>query len=120
MQLMRAETSVMNPAFLHLHLNALPESGGTIGLQTASTNIRNIKASEYVKLDIPVPTLAQQEEWVSRASERRASEQRLAEAVQAAGRRAKSLRRALLAAAFSGRLTGRSSDLDRAEELAGV
>lgn len=46
--------------------------------------------------------------------------QRTAQASQAIGTaqgRARALRRALLAAAFSGRLTGRSSDLDLAEEL---
>jgi len=43
---------------------------------------------------------------------------RLDAALDSAAHRSRDLRRALLAAAFSGRLTGRSSDLDLAQETA--
>ena len=43
---------------------------------------------------------------------------RLDAALDSAAHRSRSLRRVLLAAAFSGRLTGRSSDLDLAEVAA--
>ena len=60
MQLMRPDPRLVDPRYLHLYLHHLHSIGGTAPLQTATTNIRNIKASEYVQLDVPMPTLAEQ------------------------------------------------------------
>lgn len=60
MQLMRTRTDLVEPRFLHLYLNHFHQAGGTAGMQTASTNIRNIKASEYVQLGVPLPPKAEQ------------------------------------------------------------
>lgn len=71
--------------------------------------------------DIPVPrppdeaSIHRGLESIGRADE---LAQRLAVQVSSARQRTSALRRALLTAAFTGRLTGRSSDLDIAEELA--
>lgn len=60
MQLMRPRTELVEPRFLHLYLNHFHQTGGTAGMQTATTNIRNIKASEYVRLRVPLPTRTEQ------------------------------------------------------------
>lgn len=69
-------------------------------------------------LSVPDPALQQ---TLVRAGEE-ASEARAGLVHQATDwrRRSLALRRALLTAAFTGRLTGRSSDMDVAEELAEV
>ena len=51
---------MVDPRFLHLYLNHFHARGGTASMQTASTNIRNIKASEYVQVPIPTPPLREQ------------------------------------------------------------
>lgn len=60
MQLMRPDPRMVDPRFLHLYLNHFHARGGTASMQTASTNIRNIKASEYVQVPIPTPPLREQ------------------------------------------------------------
>nr|WP_243851004.1 restriction endonuclease subunit S [Modestobacter marinus] len=118
MQLMRPNVDRVLPEYLHVYLQSLHLRGGTQTMQTASTNIRNIKASEYVRLSVPIPSMDEQARIVRELEELKASRQRLSSGLLAATRRGVGLRRALLDAAFSGRLTGRSSDLNRAEELA--
>jgi type I restriction enzyme, S subunit len=65
MQLMRPRADVADPRFLHLYLNHLHAMGATIPLQTASTNIRNIKLSNYAKLAVPVPEISEQRQIVA-------------------------------------------------------
>jgi type I restriction enzyme S subunit len=70
------------------------------------------------ELLIPCPSLDCQARIVLDGDIRRSATEALSEAVRTVQRRKINLRRSLLAAAFSGQLTGRSSDLDRAEEMA--
>lgn len=84
----------------------------------ASTNVSAVYMHSLGGFRLWIPEKTVQAELVdefsalqSRASEFSASSQRISA-------RQRSLRAALLAAAFSGRLTGRSSDLDLVEELA--
>lgn len=69
-------------------------------------------------LEIPLPSLADQERIVSQSAESTTALSRLRIAVEATQARSAALRRALLTAAFSGKLTGAPSDSDRIEELA--
>jgi hypothetical protein len=55
-----------------------------------------------------------------RLSEVQSVRQRTTEAAKAAGLRAQVLRKALMTAAFSGQLSGRSGDWEIVEEMAGV
>jgi type I restriction enzyme S subunit len=119
MQLMRPRRSLVEPGFLHLYLNALHQSGGTSHLQRASTNIRNIKASEYLALQIPVPDLEIQRRGLASALASAAEVDRLRSAIDGGQRRSSALRKALLAAAFSGRLTSPAMTHD-SEESADV
>nr|WP_281357077.1 restriction endonuclease subunit S [Cellulomonas septica] len=119
MQLMRPDPSRVEPRFLHLYLNALQATGATEHLQKASTNLRNIKASEYANIEVSIPSLEHQRQVVGAVDSLWAKLSSTVPTVRTAKARSHSLRRALLAAAFSGRLTGRTSDMDRAEEFVG-
>jgi type I restriction enzyme S subunit len=66
---------------------------------------------------VPVPDIDTQQMLLLRLGEVQSVRGRTNEAAKVAGTRAQVLRRALLAVAFSGRLTGRSSDLEVVEEL---
>jgi type I restriction enzyme S subunit len=69
--------------------------------------------------EIPVPSSIDEQRQVVRIAHARQTEvHRVGEALSGAKIRASSLRRSLLSAAFSGRLTGAASDLERVEEIA--
>jgi type I restriction enzyme S subunit len=117
MQLMRPDTSKVVPRYLHLYLNALQATGRTEHLQKASTNLRNIKASEYSRLELDLPDLLTQELVVREIDTLWEQSARSEEVAIASRRREGTLRRRIIAAAFSGQLTGHVSDVDRVEEL---
>ncbi len=87
---------------------SLKTSAGQVGI--SGRELRNIR--------IRVPRLAIQREVGERLACRAEDADRLEGAADASSRRATSLRRAVLAAAFSGRLTGHGSDTDVIKELA--
>ncbi len=60
MQLLRPDAALVEPRFLHLFLNHFHLGGGTASMQVASTNIRNIKATEYVTVGVPLPPMDEQ------------------------------------------------------------
>jgi type I restriction enzyme, S subunit len=118
MQLLRPRRERTDPRFLHLYLQTFYLRGGTEPMQKASTNIRNLKASEYVRIAVPVPDLPTQARVVESVDSLIDQSQRLDSALEAASQRGNVLRRALLNAAFSGRLTGRSTDTEIVEQIA--
>lgn len=83
-------------------------------------SMRNISQKKLLTVVLPAASAEQQQRVVRRrqdiTSRARRSEAQFGVILD----RAANLRRALLWAAFSGRLTGRSSDVDVVEELAGV
>ena len=85
-----------------------------------TTNIAHLSASRLKSVEFPIPPLPEQRELVATASERLSAVSRLDSHRIVADKRAQSLRRALLEAAFSGRLTGEASAVDLMEELAGA
>jgi type I restriction enzyme S subunit len=119
MQLMRPRGDVV-PRFLHLYLNGFYLRGGTAPMQKASTNIRNIKASEYLKIPVPLPDRTTQEAVVVALEADLSASDRIVAELRRCRRRSARLRRALIEAAFSGRLTGHSRNMDLVEEMAGV
>jgi len=83
-----------------------------------TTNIAHLSAGRLKGVEFPVPPLAEQKALVDLAGERLEAVSRIEGSIQAQMRRAAGLRRAILAAAFSGRLTGHGSDSDVISELA--
>jgi type I restriction enzyme S subunit len=79
-----------------------------------------VSGTDLKQVAIRLPDLSVQAEVIKRVQEALDHADRIAAAMDAARRRSASLRRALLDAAFTGRLTGRASDMDLVEELAGV
>jgi len=83
-----------------------------------STNLASISLTKIKQMPVIVPPLEQAQGAVRRVREMSDSTARLQECLAAAATRSMALRRAILAAAFSGRLTGSASDADRIDELA--
>jgi len=88
------------------------------GKQT--TNLASISLSKIRLMPIPVPLRDVQPGLVQQISDQLAGIDRLAKQVKSGLDRSQALRKSLLDAAFSGRLTGLASDVDMVEELAGV
>lgn len=84
-----------------------------------TTNIAHLSAARLKPIEFPIPPLEIQTEIVQAASTRLADIARLEGAISSQAARADNLRRAVLAAAFSGKLTGRTIDAEVIEEIAG-
>ena len=65
MQLMRPRKKDVLPVYLHYFLNHFHVAGHTEDLQNNSTNIRNLKTTEYMEVEIPLPTLGEQKRIVA-------------------------------------------------------
>lgn len=118
---LRADESQVSPDYLatvmkteRLHRLLRAQAKGLAG------SMPKIDQTAIGSLLVPVPSDAAQVEVVTRVAEIEEAKRRLILETQAAHRRVESLRRALFVAAFSGRLTGRATELDLAEEFAGV
>lgn len=89
-----------------------------LGQIADGSNVPQINAPQIRRLSLPVPPPSIQAGVVADLDSSAAGLTRLEAAGTSVRQRSASLRRALLMAAFSGRLTGRSSDLDLAHEMA--
>lgn len=116
MQLLRPRPDRAEPRFLHLYLNHLQASGGTARLQTASTNIRNIKASAYVELEVPLPSLEEQRRIVAILEDHLSRLDAAESAAASASRRLAALRERIVIDAITGAEIGTRN----AAELAAV
>jgi len=85
-----------------------------------SVNLASISLTKIRQMPVPVPPKGVQSELVKQLEDQLQACDRLAISLNEARARAATLRRSLLAAAFSGRLTGRSTDMAMVEEMAGV
>ena len=108
----------LSAAYLEAVWNSPQSRRQLTDLASSSSGLHTLSVSKLKTLKIPIPTLERQQELVAVVQDIRDRRSRLAIELDSAVSRAKRLRRALLAAAFSGRLTGRASDLDVADELA--
>lgn len=83
-----------------------------------TTNIAHLSAARLKPVEFPIPLMEEQRSIVSLADERMAAVAAMDRQAQIARRRGHSLRKALLAAAFEGKLTGLHTDQEVIEELA--
>lgn len=111
----------IDPQWLQTVLSA-PSTRAQISERATGTkdSMRNISQRALLSVEIPVPAADDQAQVVEVATGAADSVARLLNTVQRSASRAAALRRALLDAAYSGRLTGASSDVERIEESAGV
>ena len=95
----------------HMH------AGRFIQESRITTNIAHLSAARLKTTEFPVPPLDEQRAIVSRVQGQLDGIARLQSALNQQRAKSKALRRAVLAAALSGRLTGHHSDADAIEEL---
>ena len=96
----------LSPKYLEAVWNSPQHRGVLTAVASSSSGLHTLSVSKLKRLSIPVPAVETQHELVARLDEIRTAKARLGDAVAGARKRNKLLRRALLAAAFSGRLTG--------------
>lgn len=113
----RVRDEIVDPYFLSWTANTL---GGKWAERNGkqSVNLASISLTMIRKMPVIIPPLGTSSQIVDRLHSSLGSLNRLDAALDSAAQRSRSLRQALLAAAFSGRLTGWTSDLDLAEETA--
>ena len=109
----------VDPKFVQLYLLAEARLGKFVA-ESRGVAIIHLGRARLASWPIFLPTGDLQVAAVKIAAELGEATARTRESAQRATIRAQGLRRALLAAAFSGRLTGRSSDMEMVEEMAGV
>lgn len=96
----------LHPEYLEVVWNS-PESRRQLTqISSSSSGLHTLSASKLKSFLLPVPSVAQQAESVAEAAASQVQGWRLNAALNTGAARASHLRRALLAAAFSGRLTG--------------
>ena len=117
--LLRVRCHRAHPAFVQQYLLAEARLGRFVS-ESRGVGIHHLGRARLVNWIIPLPPIEAQAVAVTKARELAEAEMRAREATEVATTRARGLRRALLAAAFSGRLTGRTTDMEMVEELAGV
>lgn len=94
--------------------------GIDLGVIADGSNVPQINAPQIRRLTIPVPPIEVQDATCDELDTFMTQREATSRQVARSTKRTATLSRALLAAAFAGRLTGRSSDLDRAEEMVSV
>ena len=104
MQLMRPRKAEVLPVFLHYFLTHFHVAGYTEELQNNSTNIRNLKTSEYLEIEIPLPSLEEQKQIVAQLDSMRAKTSEMVAAYDAKLSAAMNLRQSILESAFAGDL----------------
>ncbi len=107
------------PDFLALMLEECIRSGRADRLFTGTT-IKHLPQEKLRTIEIVLPSLDDQRSALQRLAEVAEERERLRSSLTHGMRNSQALRRSLLAAAFSGRLTGAESDLSAAEEMIGA
>ena len=107
------------PEWVHAMLGTPQVRARVKALAASSAGQYNLSLGKLNPLELPVPSRDAQAAGVARLAELDYQVNRLRSELRAAESRAVNLRRSLLAAAFSGRLTGAASDLSAVEEMIG-
>lgn len=94
--------------------------GVDLGRIADGSAVPQINAKQIESARIPVLELAEQQAVLAELSKVVEASEAIDREIARADIRAAALRRALLAAAFSGKLTGAESDIERVEEMDGV
>lgn len=114
----RARASAVLPEFLSLVWNARSTRDQIERVARTSAGIYKVNQSQLGAIQLPVPELSEQLSIIDAMSRLQEHRHVALETIDLATRRSRSLRRAVLAAAFEGKLTGRHTDLEVVEKLA--
>lgn len=104
MQLMRPDSEKVLPKYLFHFLDGFHSNGGTIPMQTATTNIRNIQTPQYMDIEVPIPPIDEQNKIVELLEDHLSRLDAALGDVRQAKMNAAQFRRSLLQAAFTGNL----------------
>jgi type I restriction enzyme S subunit len=108
------------PAFLEILWNSPQNRRALSSLASSSSGLHTLSVAKLKSLRFPLPALSVQQKAVYEVNEIRLSIARLTVELSAQNRRAASLRRSLLGAAFAGQLTRSTAVTNKSEELIGV
>lgn len=108
------------PEWVHAMLSTPQVRARVEALAASSAGQHNLSLGKLNPLELPIPTREVQLDGLARLAEIDTQIKRLRSALEAAHSRAAHLRRSLLAAAFSGRLTASAPDLSEVEETIGA
>ena len=114
----RADRTQIVPEYLEVIWNSPENRRILTDVSSSSSGLHTLSVSKLERLLLPVPSVTEQLVIVETVERHRAAQRRLDVSLQVASARVRALRRSLLAAAFSGRLTGRASDSDVIETIA--
>lgn len=115
---LRAIQTRISPEYLEAVWNSPENRALLTDVSSSSSGLHTLSVSKLRRIEIPLPELTEQRDGVRALDAVRLAQRRLAQALSVASIRGAALRRAILAAAFSGQLTGRSSDTGIIESLA--
>lgn len=108
----------LEPAYLEAAWNSPRARRALTDLASSSSGLYTLSVSKLKQVSILVPPIAQQRAVVADLEAMRTAQRRLDVGLAAIEARARTLRRAVLAAAFAGRLTGRETDAEIILEVA--
>lgn len=98
-------TNKINPVFLNWFLTLFYNSGEIGKYQAGSNNLRNLKFPDYLKINIPVPPITEQQAIVAKIEELFSELDHSKQQLVTAQQQLKVYRQSLLKWAFEGRLT---------------
>jgi len=110
----------LHPAFVGLWFLSPTMRQHIMRAASASTNVAAVYKHHLVDMPIWIPSPALQRSLMDRFQDLAEGSGHIRSEITAVMKRSAILRRSLLAAAFSGRLTGRSTDIAAVEEMVGV
>lgn len=113
----RAARKVMTPEFLDVAWNSTRTRVQIEEMARTTAGIYKVNQKQLAAVRLPVPSMADQGRIVGRMAEIDEQAGRSHDAFEHARTRGAALRRGLLAAAFSGKLTGRHTDQEVIKEL---
>jgi len=116
----RTRSEDIDPGYMALVWNSPIVRHQIESMARTTAGIYKVNQKHLESVKIPVPSLDAQKVVSARVGEVAVAASRLGGELKLARERSRGLRQALLAAAFSGRLTGRSTDIEMVEEMAGV
>jgi type I restriction enzyme S subunit len=116
----RHDANVVRADFLTAVWNSLIVRRQIEARARTTAGIYKVNQRDLAAIWMPVPSLAEQASFIRRLEQSDQGIRTLREGIARSMLRANGLNRSLLTAAFSGRLTGASSDVDCVKELAGV
>jgi len=117
--LLRVRCHGANPNFIQKYLLAEAYAGRFVA-ESRGVGIHHLGRSRLANWTVELPDEHDQESAAAMADEALVFIRRLGTQIDQSVRRGRALRRALLATAFSGKLTGRHTDIEVVAELAGV